>query len=178
MPQVGSSRISLRCCVHFQQRFPLIMVAMAKLPGRSCLIDGEAIVSNDSGLAVFNLVRSWPTTLSAVLCAFDLLELDGQDLRRLAIEDRKRTLDGLVGAPQRGIAVNKHFIGDADIVYRHACKLGCEGIVSKRLGSTYRSGRSKHWLKTKNPAGAGRKARSRGGLGMLMRPERRELGCV
>jgi ATP-dependent DNA ligase len=55
---------------------------------RSCLIDGEAIVSDESGLAAFDLVRSWPTNLSAVLCAFDLLEVDGEDLCRLPIEQR------------------------------------------------------------------------------------------
>lgn len=54
--------------------------------------------------------------------------------------------------PDPGIILNEHHVDDGDIVYRHACKLGCEGIVSKRLGSTYRSGRSKHWLKVKNPA--------------------------
>jgi hypothetical protein len=52
----------------------------------------------------------------------------------------------------RGIALNEHHVGDGDIVYRQVCKLGCEGIVSKRLGSLYRSGRSKQWVKVKNPA--------------------------
>jgi ATP-dependent DNA ligase len=51
-----------------------------------------------------------------------------------------------------GIALNTHYVGDGDIVYQQACKLGCEGIVSKRLGSTYRSGRSKHWLKVNGGA--------------------------
>jgi ATP-dependent DNA ligase len=51
-----------------------------------------------------------------------------------------------------GIVLNDVFEGDGDILFAHACKLGCEGIVSKRLGSPYRSGRSKHWLKIKNPA--------------------------
>jgi bifunctional non-homologous end joining protein LigD len=50
------------------------------------------------------------------------------------------------------IALNEHFVGNGDIVYQQACKLGCEGIVSKRLGSPYRSGRSKQWVKVKNPA--------------------------
>jgi bifunctional non-homologous end joining protein LigD len=50
------------------------------------------------------------------------------------------------------LALNEHYVGDGEIVYRQACKLGCEGIVSKRLGSTYHSGRSRHWLKVKNPA--------------------------
>ena len=53
---------------------------------------------------------------------------------------------------QRCIALNEHYVGDGNIVYQHACKLGCEGIVSKRLGSLYRSRRSKRWLKIKNPA--------------------------
>ena len=59
---------------------------------RSCLIDGETIVSYEAGLAVFELIRSWPTSISARLCAFDLLEVDGEDLRRLPIEVRKRGL--------------------------------------------------------------------------------------
>jgi bifunctional non-homologous end joining protein LigD len=87
-----------------------------------------------------------------VLCAFDLIELDGEDLRRAPIEHRKRKLAKLVRTPHPGIALNEHYEGDGDIVFQHACKLGCEGIVSKRLGSTYRSGRSKHWLNIKNPA--------------------------
>jgi bifunctional non-homologous end joining protein LigD len=58
----------------------------------------------------------------------------------------------VVRGPYPGIAVNEHYVGDGNIVYRQACQLGCEGIVSKRLGSSYRSGRSKHWVKVKNPA--------------------------
>jgi bifunctional non-homologous end joining protein LigD len=65
---------------------------------------------------------------------------------------RKRTLAKLVSGPQSGLALNKHYVGEGDIVYQQVCKLSCEGIVSKRLGSTYRSGRSKHWIKVKNPA--------------------------
>jgi hypothetical protein len=57
-----------------------------------------------------------------------------------------------VHRPRPGLALNEHYVGHGDIVYRQACKLGCEGIVSKPLASTYRSGRSRHWLKVKNPA--------------------------
>jgi bifunctional non-homologous end joining protein LigD len=71
-------------------------------------------------------------------------------LRGLPVEVRKAGLAGLPRTPSQGIALNEHYVGHGDIVYH--CKLGCEGIVSKRLGSTYRSGRSKHWLKVKNPA--------------------------
>jgi bifunctional non-homologous end joining protein LigD len=100
---------------------------------------------------VFELIRRHWHGARAILCAFDLIELDGQDLRRTPIEHRKRTLAKLVRTPQPGIVLNEHYKGDGEIVFKHACKLGCEGIVSKRLGSTYRSGRVNHWLKIKNP---------------------------
>ena len=84
-------------------------------------------------------------------CAFDLLELDGKDLRREPIERRKTLLAQLLRGSHSSIVLNEHFEEDGAIVYREACRLGCEGIVSKRLGSSYRSGRSPHWLKIKNP---------------------------
>jgi bifunctional non-homologous end joining protein LigD len=135
----------------FTGRFPQIAAAVAALPARSCLIDGEAIVTDDNGLAVFELVRRHRHGASAVLCAFDLIELDGRDLRRAPIEQRKQTLAKAVRGPHPGIVLNEHYEGDGDIVFKHACKFGCEGIVSKRLGSPYRSGRSTHWVKVKNP---------------------------
>jgi bifunctional non-homologous end joining protein LigD len=88
---------------------------------------------------------------AAVLCAFDLIEFDGEDLRRAPIEHRKQKLSQLVRTPHPGIVLNEHYDGEGDIVFKYACKLGCEGIVSKRLGSPYRSGRFTHWIKVKNP---------------------------
>ena len=134
----------------FTSRFPLAVAAVAALPARSFLLDGEAIVTNGDGLAVFDLIRRKPHADDAVLLAFDLIELDGEDLRRIPIEQRKRQLAKLVRRPQAGIVVNEVFEGDGDILFAHACKLGCERIVSKRLGSPYRSGRSPHWVKVKN----------------------------
>jgi ATP-dependent DNA ligase len=136
----------------FSKRFPQVVAAIAGLPARSCLIDGEAIVSDEAGLAVFELLRSFRHDHAAVLCAFDLLELDGEDLRRLPVEVRKAGLAGLLRKPSPGIALNQHYVGHGDIVCQQACKLGCEGIVSKRIGSLYCSGRSENWLKLKNPA--------------------------
>ena len=63
------------------------------------------------------------------------------------------------------IVLNQQYDGEGEIVFSLACKLGCEGIVSKRLGSLYRSGRSPHWVKVKNPKAPGGEARGRGGLG-------------
>jgi bifunctional non-homologous end joining protein LigD len=135
----------------FTARFPLIVAAIAALPRRSFLLDGEAIVTNDRGLAVFDLIRHKRHGDNALLIAFDLIELDGEDLRRTPIEQRKRTLAKLVRRPHAGIVLNEVFEGDGGILFAHACRLGCEGIVSKRLGSLYRSGRSPHWMKVKNP---------------------------
>ena len=72
-------------------------------------------------------------------------------MRRRPIEDPKRKLAKLVRTPHPGIVLNEHYEGDGEIVFQHACRLGCEGIVSKRLGSPYRSGRADCWVKVKNP---------------------------
>jgi bifunctional non-homologous end joining protein LigD len=134
----------------FTDRFPLIATALKSLPVRSCLIDGEAIVCDENGLADFELIRGHRTA-DAVHCAFDLLELDGRDLRRRPIEERKELLTQLLRGSNPSIVLNEHYEGDGEIVFNLACKLGCEGIVSKKLGSIYRRGRSPLWLKVKNP---------------------------
>jgi bifunctional non-homologous end joining protein LigD len=131
---------------------PQIVAAVTALPVSSCLIDGEAIVCGEKGLAVFDLLRSFQHDGVAVLRAFDQLELDGEDLRHAPIETRKLTLKSLLRGKHGGITFNQHFEADGMIVYRHACALGCEGIVSKRLGSPYRSGSADCWVKVKNPA--------------------------
>src|SRR5262249_30991527 len=135
----------------FSSRFPFIAMAVGKLPVRSCLVDGEAIVCDENGLAVFELIRRHGALASAVLCAFDLVELDGKYLRREPIEKGKDLLAKLLRGPNVSLVLNEHFEEDGAAVYGAACQLGCEGIVSKRLGSPYRSGRSKYWVKVKNP---------------------------
>ena len=73
-------------------------------------------------------------------------------MRWQPIEDRKAALKKLINNKHPGIAFNKHFDVEGSVVLHHACKLGCEGIVSKRLGSPYRFGRTSDWIKVKNPA--------------------------
>jgi ATP-dependent DNA ligase len=71
-----------------------------------------------------------------------------------SIEERQESFivkDANGRSPLDGIALNEHFSGEGAVVFKHVCKLGCEGIVSKRLGSSYGSGRSQHWIKVKNP---------------------------
>jgi bifunctional non-homologous end joining protein LigD len=81
------------------------------------------------------------------LYAFDLLELNGEDCRREPLERRKGALEKLLA-----MRLSEHIEGDGAIIFQHACKLGLEGIVSKRRDLPYRSGRVRSWIKVKNPA--------------------------
>lgn len=78
---------------------------------------------------MFNLLHYRRQDHAVTLCAFDLLELDGEDLRRQPIEVRKGTLKGLLRRAHAGIAFNRHFDMEGAIIHREACRLGCEGIV-------------------------------------------------
>ena len=137
----------------WSDRFPLVVAAVNHLKVRSCLIDGEVVCCDERGLARFDVLRHRRNEPQAFLYAFDLLELDGSDLRREPIETRKATLASVLRHSRPGVRLNEHLEhDDGEAVFRHACHMGLEGIVSKRLGSRYRSGRSPDWLKFKNPA--------------------------
>ncbi len=134
-------------------RFPLIVESLARLRSRSCIIDGEAVAFNDNGLASFDRIRYRRHDATVFLYAFDLIELNGDDLRRDPLEVRKATLVSVLAKAGAGIRLNEHIEHeDGATVFAHACKLGLEGIVSKRKNSPYRSGRSPDWLKMKNAA--------------------------
>jgi bifunctional non-homologous end joining protein LigD len=145
-------RLLTRNGYDWASRYPLIVEAVDRLKMRSCLIDGEAVACDEHGLAVFERLRNKPSGEHVFLYAFDLLELDGQDLRREPLETRKATLASLLRRSLPGLRLNEHLADDGESVFRHACTMGLEGIVSKRLGSAYRPGRSPDWLKMKNPA--------------------------
>ena len=113
-------------------RFPLIVETLARLRSRSCIIDGEAVACDDNGVTLFNRVRYRRHDESIFLYAFDLIELNGDDLRRDPLEGRKATLEMILAKAGPGIRFNEHMDGDGETVFRHACKLGLEGIVSKR----------------------------------------------
>ena len=127
----------------FTRRFPLIAEALTGLRSRSCIIDGEAVACDDNGLASFERIRYRQHDGDVFLYAFDLIELNGDDLRRDPLQVRKATLASVLAKARPGIRFNEH-----------ACKMGLEGIVSKRKDSAYRSGRSPDWLKMKNPTAA------------------------
>jgi bifunctional non-homologous end joining protein LigD len=132
-------------------RYPLIVSAVTSLGCRSCLIDGEAVVIDGNGLSDFELLRSRQHDHRAFLYAFDLVELDGRDLCADPIEARKDALAALLMGARLGLQLVEHIEEDGAAVFRHACLLGLEGIVSKRKGSKYQCGRSGGWIKSKNP---------------------------
>jgi bifunctional non-homologous end joining protein LigD len=133
-------------------RYPLVVEAVNHLKVRSCLIDGEVVCCDEKGVASFQLLRHRRNEPQAFLYAFDLLELNGANLRKEPIEVRKATLASILRKARHGVRLNEHLEHtEGAVVFQHACKMGLEGIVSKRLGSRYRSGRSPDWLKFKNP---------------------------
>jgi bifunctional non-homologous end joining protein LigD len=120
-------------------RYPAIASAAAKIRAQSFTLDGEAVVCGEDGVAIFEALHRHGTVRAAILQAFDLLELNGEDLRPLPLGQRKVRLARLLARVSPAT------------VFRHACAMGLEGIVSKRLAAPYRSGPSRDWIKVKNP---------------------------
>jgi bifunctional non-homologous end joining protein LigD len=145
------ARLMTRRANDWTTRFPLVAEALIRLDCHSCVIDGEVVAPDENGLPSFELLRR---RKPAILYAFDLLHLDGADLRKESIERRKAMLAKLLHPHQSGIIFNEHMEGSAQEIFEHACRLGYEGIVCKRMGSRYASGRSVDWLKLKNPESA------------------------
>jgi bifunctional non-homologous end joining protein LigD len=89
------------------------------------------------------------------LVAYDIMEVDGQDVRPEPLEERRKRLARLLARSNKalrdGIQLSEAISGDGATIFRHACWMDLEGIVSKRVGSRYVSGRTRAWLKTKNP---------------------------
>jgi bifunctional non-homologous end joining protein LigD len=140
----------------WSEQLPAVTLAMRALPARSVTLDGEVVVCGPDGRSDFERIRSLfgrRGSPDAFLYAFDLLELDGHDLRSEPWHVRRAALTKLLrdGAPS--IRLCEH-IEDADgaVVFRPACNMGLEGIVAKRRDSHYRSGRSRDWIKIKNMA--------------------------
>jgi ATP-dependent DNA ligase len=109
------------------------------------------VVCGPDGVAIFDALHRRGTVTEAMLYAFDLLELDGEDLRSLPLGDRKKRLARLLGGRRLGIVLSDHTDEDGTTIFLQACKMGLEGIVSKRLSAPYRSGPSRDWIKVKNP---------------------------
>jgi len=135
----------------FTDRLPRIAEAVPSLPVEGALIDGEAVVFRPDGHSDFAALRTKRGAERAAFVAFDLLNVDGEDVRKLPLETRRARLEALI-KPDGAILFSDAIKGDGALVFAKACELGVEGIVSKRLGGVYLSGPCRNWLKVKNPA--------------------------
>jgi DNA ligase D-like protein (predicted ligase) len=148
----GQVRVFSRNGYDWSDRYSGIVRAAASLRCKSAIIDGEAIVQDDDGRSDFESLQSAMRSRaqSIIIYAFDLLHLDGNDLRQETLSDRRAELKHLVGrdADSR-IQFSEEFDGDGVALFKACAERALEGIVSKHSLAPYRSGRSKTWLKTK-----------------------------
>jgi bifunctional non-homologous end joining protein LigD len=128
-----SVRLFTRRGYDWSGRYPAIAVTATLLRARSFTLDGEAVVCGPDGVAVFDALHRRGTITEAMLYAFDLLELDGEDLRGMPLLDRKKRLARLLGGRRLGIVLSDQTDDDGATSFRHACVMGLEGIASKRL---------------------------------------------
>jgi bifunctional non-homologous end joining protein LigD len=150
----GKVRLLTRKGLDWTKRFPSVAEAVSALAAKTALIDGEIIVQDEHGHTSFSGLQ---TDLKAgradrmVYYVFDLLHLDGFDLRGSPLSERKRLLAGLVAQSPSAFALrfNDHLDQAGDDILSQACRLGLEGIVSKQLDLPYVSGRGDHWVKSK-----------------------------
>jgi bifunctional non-homologous end joining protein LigD len=109
---IATARLYSRPGNDLTYRFPLIVETLARLRARSCIIDGEAVACDDNGVALFNRGRYRHHDESIFLYAFDLIELNGDDLRRGPLEGRKGALEMILTKLGAGIRFNEHMVGD------------------------------------------------------------------
>jgi len=152
--ELGKVKLLTRKGLDWTKKFPTVAAAVAKLPARTALIDGELVAEGPDGISSFSLLQQ---DLKAsrhdriVYYAFDLLHLDGADLKPLPLVARKDALAALVNG-QSGrttLRFSESLTEPGTVLLRHACKMGLEGIVSKLADAPYRSGRGRDWIKTK-----------------------------
>src|SRR5262249_14048548 len=130
-------------------RYPLIVRQTLSLHG-NLIIDAEVVCLDKNGVPSFDGLHHRTNDDAAIACAFDLLMLNERDLRKHPYIERKAALRKLL-RHGRGIQYVEHAEGHGDKLYAAACRLGLEGVVSKKLDAPYRSGKSKAWIKVKNP---------------------------
>ena len=148
----GGARVYTRNGFDWSERYPAIVRAASHLHCKSAIIDGEAIVQDGDGASDFEALRSamrWKAQ-SIILYAFDLLHLNGQDLRQQTLIERRANLKALIGNDANNrVQYSDEFDCDGSALFKACAERTLEGIVSKHALAPYRSGRSKTWLKSK-----------------------------
>jgi DNA ligase D-like protein (predicted ligase) len=148
----GRPAIYTRRGYDWTRRFQPIAEGLATLPADDLILDGEAVVADSRGVPDFGLLHA---DLAAgrkdrlLYFAFDLLYLDGFDLRAVRLAERKRMLLELLSGASERILYAEHLEGDGPEIHERACAMGLEGIVSKQQDAPYRSGRTESWIKVK-----------------------------
>jgi bifunctional non-homologous end joining protein LigD len=150
----GSPRMLTRSGLDWTARFKPIAGAAMALRARETYIDGGVAVLDEAGVSDFGVLQealSEGRAEKLVYFGFDLLHLNGHNLMGLPLVDRKARLEELIGraAPGGPIRYSEHVLGHGPDFYKQACKAGLEGILSKRAGARYHSGRNADWLKVK-----------------------------
>jgi bifunctional non-homologous end joining protein LigD len=145
-------RLNARSGLDWTKRLPHLAASLQQLPVKSALLDGEIVVLDARGRSSFQLLQQGLKNPSSDILyyAFDLLELDGKDVRDEPLEQRKERLRKILGSAPPEIVFSDHIAGDGQRVLKEASLHDLEGIVSKRANKPYRSGRSPHWIKTKH----------------------------
>ncbi|MDI4658155.1 DNA ligase D [Xanthobacter autotrophicus] len=149
----GKVRLLTRTGLDWTDRFgPKLVAALARLPVTDALIDGEIVVEGGNGASDFSALQtdlSEGRTDRFTFFAFDLLHLNGHDLRGVPLLARKALLEQLIPTEDGLLRFSAHFTDDGSLVLEHACRLSLEGVVSKLGDGRYRSGRSRDWIKSK-----------------------------
>ncbi|MCG6156687.1 DNA ligase D [Rubinisphaera margarita] len=149
----GGVRLLTRNQNDWTARFPELAESIAKLDAESAVLDGEVVAVDKNGVSSFQQLQNAfrrKATGKLVYQAFDVLFLNGSDLRKNPLEARKKVLaDLMTSADAARLQYSDHQIGSGPAFFKECCKLGLEGIISKRRDRPYRSGRGTDWLKTK-----------------------------
>jgi bifunctional non-homologous end joining protein LigD len=144
-------RLITRGGYDWTKRYPWIVESALKNRFKQFVIDGEAVVLGVDGVSDFDALHSRKHDEEVQLYAFDILALDGEDLRHLPLSMRKTNLARLLARRPDGIFAAPFEQGEiGPDLFRAACQMGLEGLVSKRRDRPYQAGRSKHWVKIKN----------------------------
>jgi bifunctional non-homologous end joining protein LigD len=149
----AAARITSRGNQDWTPKLPAVAAAVRELPGHSCILDGELIALDASGRSSFGqlqqLFGAGVSQSRLRVMVFDLLLLDGQDLRQLTQIERKRSLGRLLHGRHEPLELSAYTLGNGPDAARTACRKGLEGIVSKLTDAPYREGRGGAWLKVK-----------------------------
>lgn len=150
--EAGEVRLLTRTGLDWTERYPAVVRALTTLPVEDAYLDGELCALGETGLTSFSAMQAATdarSTESLVFVLFDLLFLDGEDLTGRPLRDRKEPLQSLLAGAPPALQFSEHHVGSGALFYRHACKLGVEGVVSKRLDRPYKPGDRGVWRKVK-----------------------------